>query len=150
MISLRETAFSNLRDSEFIADSVEAAEHDPISGIPVVFGYRFVTQVPPTIFNDAKRYLKLISNGIFWWVHSHDADPKSIVSSSGGISKVGIGPAGGFKWVELKDGSRHGHAIFREMAKEFCSNNPKNVVKCDVSGSPSRRTAVVSKVRIRN
>jgi hypothetical protein len=146
-MSIADDYVEKLRTDGFITAEPEVAESDDESGEPMVYGYRIVKPISPIVFQEMKRYLDFISNGMDWWVKTSEVDTLTIIDNDGGIAQVGLGPSGGFKWVVLKSGRRFSHRLFRVESQKWAAMNPRRVARCDRNGNDTRIPAAVSRAK---
>ena len=147
-MNLRQEMMNRLVEGGYVGSEASPAEFDPISGEPIVFGLKIQTRISPIVFQEMKPHIDFIGNGIDWWVKTSVADCSAIIEREGGIVCVGLGPSGGFKWVDCKSGTRFGHGAFREISQKWAASNPRRVSKCDRNGNPTRIPAMISRARV--
>jgi len=118
----------------------EVAEVDPVSGRPVSWGRPFVEQMSEGDFDLFRAGNDVVCVYPRWFVITKRICFADLLMRHGRVQAVGLGPSGGFKWVELADGSRYGHRSFRAPVLDVAQSITVRKVRCDKNGAEEKRT----------
>jgi hypothetical protein len=111
------------------------ADIDPRSGEPVAWGRQVISQIPEGLFDKLRGEVDLVCIHPGWYVIERRIQYDEIAALHGGVKTVGVGPSGGFKWVQFADGTLWGHKYFRDGSMKEAVKNARLVVKCDKDGN---------------
>ena len=111
------------------------ADRDPRSSKPMAWGRRVVSEIPESLFNVLRGTCDVACVYPDWFVVERRVEFADLVMAHGPVKLVGLGPAGGFKWVRFEDGSTWGHSSLRTEAQRQASMNPRIAVRCDKDGN---------------
>ena len=113
------------------------AEYDSYSNKPIAWGRQVIEEIPEDLFDSLRARCEVSCIYPDWFVVERRVQFADLMMNNGGVSLVGLGPGGGFKWVKFADGNIYGNCHFKTGALKQLELNPRLLVKCDRDGKES-------------
>jgi hypothetical protein len=123
------------------------ADVDPRNGEPVAWGRQVLEQMPEGLFDQLRGAVDLVCVYPGWYVIERKLTFTDL-RSHGEVRAIGVGPSGGYKWVQFADGTVWGHRYFREEAMRELAKNLRLATKCDKDGNERGSEARVSRLAV--
>ena len=111
------------------------AEYDPRSEKPVAWGRRVVEEIPEDLFDILRERHEMKCVYPDWFLIEKRIQFADLLMKHGAVRAVGLGPAGGFKWVRFEDDSLWGHISLKSGALRELELNSRLLVRCDKDGN---------------
>lgn len=130
--------YNRVEDSRYFGD-VMCIEVDPISEAEMVWGKELLLEIQEQEFDELRPKMRCVHPD--WYYVTDMVTIEELKEKHGDITRIGLGPSGGFKWILFSDGVKYGHSILRQAGKDWASSHPRCVIECDKNGNerPSRR-----------
>jgi len=114
------------------------ADVDPRSGEPVAWDRRVIEEIPEDLFDALRARCEMACVFPDWFLIERRIQFADLMMRHGGVTCVGLGPGGGFKWVRFVDGSTWGHMTFKTGALKQLEMSPRKLVRCDKEGNENK------------
>jgi hypothetical protein len=113
----------------------QTADLDPVSGELAVVGRLINERMPEADFEALRRAGKTHYVHGQWFLVTKRLTVTELILRHGPPIRVGLGPSGGFKWIQFQDQSIHGHPQLASDAKSIASQDSVQTVRCDREGT---------------
>ena len=122
-------------DLERYLGEEQVADADPISGEPLVIGRPINERLPDADFEALRQEGKTHYVHGQWFLVTKRLMVTELILKHGPPLRVGIGPSGGFKWIQFQDQSVHCHQQLADEARSIALSDSVQKVKCDKDGT---------------